>query len=151
MCMEGLVFAYPGQGQDKHLTDFDFKGLTLKSEPAKMIIGAATIPHYTMTSKLNVKAMKQLVNGAPLDRIFRTPEAREKYRYDMDSAIHRLTTGDAMIPVVRQIIRVCHFPLGESLEGELEDPTMPAGPDNLHLAEITCNAQILASGFKYNI
>ncbi|PKK42426.1 hypothetical protein CI102_12442 [Trichoderma harzianum] len=70
MHMDGPVFA-SGKNEEKHSAGFDFKGLNLKSEPHKLIIGSGTIPHFAVSSKFNLKKAKQLVHAKSLKSFYR--------------------------------------------------------------------------------
>jgi hypothetical protein len=73
MGMQGLVFAKKDSGQGIDIDDqrrFNLRGIALKVEPANTIVGMGTIPHCGMTVRDNLLAIKALVNGKLLGKIF---------------------------------------------------------------------------------
>ncbi|KAM0253979.1 hypothetical protein ACHAQJ_006992 [Trichoderma viride] len=166
MDMEGPVFARMDAGNGIDPADharFTLKGMALKAEPSdrwvpNTTVGLATIPHYGVTIKENLQALKNLVNGEPVNNIFDDERLAEQFRLMALLQINCLIKGECIYSIMkRRAYTSRQFPPGADVHGQLQDNSKPPGKGNRFLSHIICDAEILArdsndpspSGYMY--
>lgn len=160
--MQGPVFARKDtiiKPERNEVSRFNLKGICLKSEPEATIVGQGVIPHFSMTTKVNLNAAKNLVHGTPLEDICKRSSSIKRFFDDTAQFIRDLTAGNALVPYMRE--KPHSGPEagpGTDLSGMLEYNQRPEGNGNRRLSEVTCSASLLTrdtgygpSGFSYTV
>ncbi|KAL7935193.1 hypothetical protein V8C35DRAFT_333784 [Trichoderma chlorosporum] len=147
MHMDGPVFATPGSGE-KALEEFNFKGLNLKAEPSKTIVGGATIPHYSLSSKFNVKILKTILHGKDLESVYESPIGVRKYKEVIEKLIDKFTSGDVLSGLSHERVRTWPTEPGTPWMNDMFPNLTPGKRDRL-LADITSNIGIMPGVFLF--
>lgn len=123
---------------------FNLKGVNLRSEPAFTITGQDVIPHYMMTTKVNLGMAKKLVSGTPLEFFCTSSEERKAYSEYALAQIENLKNGRAISPLCCISLHSAPEVVpGSILTGMLQNNNLPSGDSNRPLSEVTCNTEVL--------
>ncbi|KAF3067896.1 hypothetical protein CFAM422_008563 [Trichoderma lentiforme] len=145
MDMKGLMFARANRDGEIDVNEFNFRGLVSDSEPSKPITGA--IAHYTLSSKLGIRCLKQALRGESLGDGCNTEMAHQLYKQYVKEFILSMAYGNASNPVA--YCRVVGFDPANEGESRLEDATQLASATNPSIDQMTSHAGNFADGFVY--
>lgn len=106
MDMSGPMFVTANRNGEIHLNEFDYQGLVPEFNSSKPITG--TIAHYTLTSKLGIRCLKQLLQAKSLSDIYKTTMGQQGYKQAVNTFVAQLAGGDVLHPV-------SHYLVGEFL------------------------------------